>query len=103
MNKLPTKPQTPETSPVVVEEVPTWKELADRFRDLMKDIGTELGDTWRAEGKDLGKEAESRALTALKRTRIELEKLIARMEERVAKRAADRAAKNEAGGDEPAG
>lgn len=103
MNTLPTKPDTPKSTPVEVEEVPTWQELADRFRDLMKDIGTELSEVWKTEGKELGREAETRALTALKRTRIEIERLIGRLEERVAKRAADRTAKKEIEGSEAGG
>ena len=91
MNTLPTKPE-PEPVPVEVEDVPTWRELGDRFRDLMKDIGAELGEIWKQEGKDFGREAEAKTLSALKRTRIEIEKLITRLEERVAKRAAERAA-----------
>lgn len=92
MTNLPTKPK-PEPVPVEVEEIPTWRELGDRFRDLMKDVGAELGDMWKQEGKDFSREAEAKALTALKRTKIEIEKLISRLEERVAKRAAERAAK----------
>ena len=42
MNTLPTKPEAPETTPVEVDAVPTWRELGERFRDLMKDIGSEL-------------------------------------------------------------
>jgi hypothetical protein len=103
MNTLPTKPEAPQSTPVEVEEVPTWKELADRFRDLMKDIGAELSETWKEEGKDIGREAETRALSALKRTRIEIEKLIDRLEERIAKRAAARNAKQTAEADKPEG
>ena len=91
MNTLPTKPDAPETSPVEVDEVPTWRELGERIRDLMKDIGAELSEVWKVEGKELGREAEIRTLSALKSTKLEIEKLIARMEERVARRQADRA------------
>ena len=92
MTNLPTKSK-PEPVPVEVEEIPTWRELGDRFRDLIKDIGAELGDLWKQEGKEFSREAEAKTLTALKRTKIEIEKLISRLEERVAKYAADRAAK----------
>ncbi len=93
MNTLPTKPEAPETTPVEVDAVPTWRELGERFRDLMKDIGSELSDVWKTEGKEIGREAEVRTLSALKRARLEIEKLIARMEARVAERQADRAPK----------
>jgi hypothetical protein len=92
VTNLPTKSK-PEPVPVEVEEIPTWRELGDRFRDLIKDIGAELGDMWKQEGKDFSREAEARALSALKRTKLEIEKLISRLEERVAKYSAERAAK----------
>lgn len=92
MTKLPAKSQ-PEPVPVEIDEIPTWRELGDRFRDVIKDIGTELGEIWKQEGKEFGREAEAKTLTALKRTKLEIEKLIGRLEERVAKRAAERAAK----------
>lgn len=91
MTKLPAKSQ-PEPVPVEIEEIPTWRELGDRFRDLMKDVGTELGEMWKQEGKEFSREAEAKTLTALKRTKLEIERLILRLEERVAKRAAERAA-----------
>ena len=91
MTKLPTKSQ-PEPVPVEVEEIPTWRELGERFRDLMKDVGVELGEMWKQEGKEFSREAEAKTLTALKRTKLEIERLISRFEERVAKRAAERAA-----------
>lgn len=91
MSTLPTKPE-PAPVPVEVEEIPTWRELGDRFRDLMKDIGTELGEIWKQEGKEFGREAEAKTLTALKKTKLEIEKLITRLEERVAKRVAERSA-----------
>lgn len=84
MNTLPTKPEPVE--PTEVEVIPTWRDLGDRFRDIMKDIGAEISTTWKKEGKDLEKEAQARLLPALKRARIEIDKLITKLEERMAKR-----------------
>ena len=72
MNTLPKK-RDPAESPEV-NAVPTWRELAERFRDLMKDF--------LKEGKELERELEPRLLPALKRLRLEIEKLIAKLEER---------------------
>lgn len=69
MNTLPTKPEPPE-----VEETPTWRELAERFRDIVKDV--------LREGKEIERDLEPRLLPALKRMKAELEKLIAKLEER---------------------
>jgi len=71
MNKLPTKrePGDPE-----VNKIPTWRELADRFRDLMKDV--------LKEGKELERDIEPKLLPALKRLKLEIEKLIGKLEER---------------------
>ena len=70
MNTLPTKqPGEPQ-----VNTIPTWRELADRFRDLMKDF--------LKEGKDLERELEPKLLPALKRLKLEIEKLIGKLEER---------------------
>ena len=82
---VPTKPE-PGTSPVEVrsrEPAPTWRELRDRFADLMKDIGSELREVWEEEGKGLRREATTRLLPALRRSKDELEKLIARLEQRL--------------------
>jgi hypothetical protein len=84
MNTLPTKPEP--TEPTEVEVIPTWRELGDRFRDVMKDVGAEIGGTWKKEGKDLEKDLQARLLPALKRARIEIDKLITRLEEGMAKR-----------------
>ncbi len=72
MSTLPTKrePAEPEEGTMI----PTWRELAERFRDLMKDF--------LQEGKDLERELEPKLLPALKRTKVEIEKLIAKLEER---------------------
>ena len=72
MNKLPKK-REPGESPEV-NTIPTWRELADRFRDLMKDF--------LKEGKELERELEPKLLPALKRLKLEIEKLIARLEQR---------------------
>jgi hypothetical protein len=93
MNTLPTKPEPVE--PTEVETIPTWRELGDRFRDVMKDIGSEIGTTWKKEGKDLEKDVQARLLPALKRARIEIDKMITKLEERMAKR------KGEKGKEEP--
>ncbi len=76
MNTLPTKREPPE--PAEVEDTPTWRELAERFRDLVKDV--------LREGKEIERELEPRLLPALKRIKTELEKLIAKLEERAPKK-----------------
>jgi len=75
MSTLPTKrdPAPPET-----ESTPTWRELAERFRDLMKDF--------LQEGKELERELEPKLLPALKRMKLEIEKLITHLEQRAAHR-----------------
>ena len=80
MDNLPTKPT--EVAPTEVEVIPTWRELGNRFRDVMKDIGTEISNTWKKEGKELEAELQSRLLPAMKRAKLEIEKLIVRLEER---------------------
>lgn len=77
MESLTTKPETD------VDEIPTWRELGERLRNVMKDIVAELGNTWKKEGKDLEQEVQARLLPALKRARIELDKLVTRLEERM--------------------
>ncbi|HYT03364.1 MAG TPA: hypothetical protein VEM13_00625 [Gemmatimonadales bacterium] len=72
MNTLPTKREPPE--PAEVEDTPTWRDLGERIRDLMKDF--------LREGKALERDLEPRLLPALKRLKAEIEKLIARLEER---------------------
>jgi hypothetical protein len=85
MNTLPTQVPPPPPAPVAPDEVPTWHELRDRFADLMKDIGTELRELWSHEGKELREVASARAMPALRRARAELDKLITRLEQRLAK------------------
>lgn len=80
MNTLPTKSES--SSPTEVEVIPTWRELGERFRDVMKDIGVEISKTWKKEGKDLEKDLKERLLPALNRAKIEIDKLITRLEER---------------------
>ncbi len=72
MNALPKK-REPGESPEV-NKIPTWRELADRFRDLMKDF--------LEEGKELERDIEPKLLPALKRLKLEIEKLIGKLEER---------------------
>lgn len=80
MDNLPTK--SPDASPTEVEVIPTWRELGNRFRDVMKDIGAEIASTWKKEGKELETELQSRLLPAMKRAKLEIERLIVRLEER---------------------
>jgi hypothetical protein len=80
MTTLPTKSES--SSPTEVEVIPTWRELGERFRDVMKDIGVEISKTWKKEGKDLEKDLQARLLPALNRAKIEIDKLITRLEER---------------------
>ena len=84
MSTLPTKPDLAE--PTEVQVLPTWHDLGNRFRDVMKDIGIEIGHTLKKEGKELERELQVRLLPALKRARLKIEKLISRLEERVAKK-----------------
>jgi hypothetical protein len=80
MDNLPTKTQS--SAPTEVDTIPTWRELGERFREVMKDIGVEISQTWKKEGKDLEKDLQSRLLPALNRAKLEIEKLIRRLEER---------------------
>ena len=77
MNTLPTKPQP--TPPPEVEVIPTWRELAERLRELVKDFIEE--------GKELERELEPKVLPALRRFKIEIEKLITKLEERATRKA----------------
>ncbi len=72
MNTLPKKREPGESAEV--KAIPTWRELADRFRDLMKDF--------LKEGKELERELEPKLLPALKRLKLEIEKLIGKLEQR---------------------
>jgi hypothetical protein len=72
MNTLPTKREPPKTPEV--EETPTWRDLAERFRDIVKDV--------LREGKEMERDLEPRLLPALKRMKAQLESLIAKLEER---------------------
>ena len=75
MNKLPTR-REPSREPEI-EATATWHELGERVRDVMKDFIKE--------GKDLERDLEPRLLPALKRLKTEIEKLIAKLEERAGK------------------
>lgn len=80
MDNLPTKTQSP--TPTEVDTIPTWRDLGERFRDVMKDIGAEISQTWKKEGKDFEKDLQARLLPALNRAKLEIEKLIRKLEER---------------------
>ena len=71
MNTLPKKREPSDSE---VNSIPTWRELADRFRDLMKDF--------LKEGKELERDLEPKLLPALKRLKLEIEKLIGKLERR---------------------
>jgi hypothetical protein len=73
MNTLPAKRPEPE-----VQETPSWRELRDRASDLLKSLIQE--------GKELERDLEPRVLPALKGLRAQIEKLIAKLEERVSAR-----------------
>jgi hypothetical protein len=83
MDNMPAKTPVEQTE---VDVIPTWRDLGDRFRDVMKDIGAEIGTTWKKEGKELESEMQSRLLPSLKRARIEIDRLITKLEEYMAKR-----------------
>lgn len=72
MTNLPTK-REPSKAPEV-GNTPTWRELAERFRDIVKDV--------LREGKEMERDLEPRLLPALKRMKAQLESLIAKLEER---------------------
>ena len=73
MSTLPAKRPEPE-----VQEIPSWRELRDRAADLLKSLVQE--------GKELERDLEPRVIPALRSLRSQIEKLIARLEERVARR-----------------
>ena len=83
MNTLPTKPDRTEPD---VRVIPTWRELGERFRDVIKDIGADLSAVWKKEGKEFERDLEAKLLPALNRAKQEIEKLIVRLEERKAKK-----------------
>jgi hypothetical protein len=76
MNTLPAKRPDSDAPP---EEVSTWQELRERTADVLKDLVRE--------GKELERQLEPKVLPALKRLKAQIEKLIAKLEERVAERA----------------
>jgi hypothetical protein len=76
MNTLPSKREPGQ--PPEAEPIPTWRELRDRLRDLMRDFFHE--------GKEIERELEPKLLPALKRLRVEIEKLITKLEQRAAKK-----------------
>jgi len=58
--------------------VTTKRELTERLRELMNDFIRE--------GKKIGRELEPKMLPVLKRMKVQIEKLIAKLEERAAKK-----------------
>jgi hypothetical protein len=75
MNTLPAKRPDSDAPP---EEVSTWQELRERTADVLNDLVRE--------GKELERQLEPKVLPALKRLKAQIEKLIAKLEERVAER-----------------
>ncbi len=73
MSALPAKRKP--VKPTEVDPIPTWRELTERFRDVVKDFVQE--------GKQLERELEPKLLPALRRMKAEIEKLIAKLEERI--------------------
>jgi len=73
MNTLPTKRDTP-TRTTDDEAAPTWQELGDRFRDVLKELGAEL---------------EPKLVPFLNRVKRELETLIDKLEQRARRRERD--------------
>ena len=75
VSNLPSKrdPAPPDTEPP-----PTWRELTERVRDLMKDFIQE--------GKELERDLEPKLLPALRKVREQIEKLIGTLETRASKR-----------------
>ncbi len=71
-------PSKRDPAPPDAEPPPTWRELTERVRDLMKDFIQE--------GKELERDLEPRLLPALKRMKLQIEKLIAKLEERAGKK-----------------
>src|SRR5437667_12736735 len=71
MNTLPKKRESGDPE---VNTIPTCRELADRFRDLMKDF--------LKEGKELEREIEPKLVPPLKRLKLEIERLSGKLEVR---------------------
>jgi hypothetical protein len=76
MNTLPTKHESAE--PDHTDFSRTLREQGKRLRDLMHDFVRE--------GKELERDLEPKLLPALKRMKLQIEKLIAKVEERAAKK-----------------
>src|SRR5207237_9973804 len=68
MNTLPTK----KPSDTDVNNIPTWRELAERFVNLLKDFIKVV--------KELEREFEPKLLPVLKRLELELEQTLANVE-----------------------
>jgi signal transduction histidine kinase len=79
VNTLPTRRDGTDPAPTEHDEdVPTWRELRERAADLMREI--------LREGKELERDLEPKLLPALKNLKAQIEKLIARVEERAKQR-----------------
>ena len=78
MNTLPTKRPPTEPTAEDADEVPTWRELRERASDLLKALTRE--------GKELERDLEPKVLPALQRLKLQIEKLIAKLERRIAAR-----------------
>jgi hypothetical protein len=72
MTNLPTKRGRDDAT-----EAPSWQELRERFRHLLKDIFEE--------GKEIERELEPRLVPILNRLKDELEAFIAKLEQRARK------------------
>jgi len=60
-----------------VNTIPTWRELAERFRDLVKDF-LRKGKNWSA--------SSSRSAPSAETIQLEIEKLISKLEQRATKK-----------------
>lgn len=78
VNTLPAKRDRAEPTSQEPDDVPTWRELRDRVADVLKDLVRE--------GKELERDIEPRLLPALKKLKVQIERLISRLEDRVARR-----------------
>ncbi|MGH7699408.1 MAG: hypothetical protein ACREMJ_02660 [Gemmatimonadales bacterium] len=78
MNTLPTRRGPDGPAPQEDKDVPSWRELRDRVADVMQDLVRE--------GKELERDLEPKLLPALRKLKVQIEKLIGRLEERVARR-----------------
>lgn len=77
MTNLPAK--RPDITPAPdVNDTPTWRELRERSADLLNELVRE--------GKEIERELEPRVLPALRKLKAQIEKLIAKIEQRLTER-----------------